>query len=189
MKRKIIIGVTGASGAVYAQFLFRKLAGFNNDLEEVAVIFTDKAREIWNYELEGTFEPFFPFRIYGNDDFSASFASGSSCFDTLIICPCSMATLGRIASGVSEDLLTRAADVMLKEHRRLIIVPRETPYNLIHLSNMKKIARAGGIVCPATPSFYSKPKTMDDLIGTVVNRILILSGFNPGSFVWGDTEK
>jgi flavin prenyltransferase len=185
MKRKIIIAVTGASGAIYAKLLFENLAGLERELEEVAVIFSTTACEIWNYELDDPFEAQLPFRKYGNNDFTAPFASGSSSFDTLIVCPCSMGTLGRIASGISEDLITRAADVMLKEHRHLILVPRETPYNLIHLKNMKKITLAGGIICPATPSFYSKPQTINDLVETVIQRVLNLAGFESKFFKWG----
>jgi flavin prenyltransferase len=188
MQRKIIIAVTGASGAIYAKMLFEKITGFERELAEVAVIFSTKACEIWNYELEEPFEAQLPFRNYGNNDFTAPFASGSSCFDTLIVCPCSMGTLGRIASGISEDLITRAADVMMKEHRRLILVPRETPYNLIHLKNMKKITLAGGIICPASPSFYSKPLTINALVETVIQRVLNLAGFESNSFKWGETS-
>ena len=181
--------MTGASGAIYAKMLFEKIAGLKSEPEEVAVIFSSKACEIWNYELEAPFEAQLPFIIYGNNDFTAPFASGSSSFDTLIVCPCSMGTLGRIASGISEDLITRAADVMMKEHRRLILVPRETPYNLIHLKNMKKITQAGGIICPATPSFYSKPQTINDLVETVIQRVLNLAGFESEFFKWGENNN
>ena len=95
-----------------------------------------------------------------------------------------MGTVGRIANGTSEDLISRSADVMLKERRRLIIVPRETPYSLIHINNMKKLTLSGAIICPATPSFYSNPKTIDDLVLTVVNRIIDLAGFENTSFRW-----
>jgi len=189
MKRKIVVAVTGASGAVYARMLFKKLREIKDQLEEVGVIFTTNARDIWKYELNEEFEPVFPFHVYEKDDFYAPFASGSSTFDTLIICPCSMATLGRIAGGISDDLITRAADVMLKERRKLIVVPRETPYSLIHLENMKNITLAGGIVCPATPSFYSKPQTVDQLVETVVERVLKLAGFELDSFHWGEGKN
>jgi len=119
-----------------------------------------------------------------NDDFFVPFASGSSDYDTMIICPASMGMLGRIANGTSEDLIARAADVMLKERRKLIIVPRETPYNLIHIRNMETLTLAGAIICPATPSFYSKPQTIDDLVMTVVERIISLAGFDAGIYRW-----
>ena len=109
-------------------------------------------------------------------------------YDTMIICPASMGTVGRIANGTSDDLIARAADVILKERRRLIIVPRETPYNLIHIKNMKTLTLAGAIICPATPSFYSKPQTIDDLVMTVVDRIIDLAGFDNDTFRWMEND-
>ena len=188
MKREIVIAVTGASGAIYASVLFKKLREIKNQLGEVAVVFSTNAKDIWKYELKETFEPVFPFRVYEKDDFYAPFASGSSTFESLIICPCSMGTLGRIAHGISDDLITRAADVMLKEKRKLILVPRETPFSLIHLENMKLITLAGGIICPAIPSFYSNPETLEQAIETVVERILNLAGFEIDSFSWGNRK-
>lgn len=189
MKRKIIIAVTGASGSIYAKVLFSKLEEVKTQFDEIAVVFSSNALDIWKYELNETFQPIYPFRVYERDDFYAPFASGSSDFDTMIICPCSMGTLGRIAHGISDDLLTRAADVMLKEKRKLILVPRETPYNLIHIENMKQIALAGGVICPATPSFYSKPETIEALVETVVDRIIRLCGIEIVSFKWGGSDK
>ncbi len=185
MKRKIIIGVTGASGSIYAGLLFKRLLKIKEQIDEAGIIFSDKARDIWQYEMDEKFEHFDFFHLYEKDDFYAPFASGSSGFDTLIVCPCSMGTLGRIASGTSNDLITRAADVMLKENRKLILVPRETPYNLIHINNMKTVILAGGIICPANPSFYTRPKTIEQLAGTIVERILKLAGFNINSYSWG----
>ncbi len=188
MKRKIVVAVTGASGAIYASVLFRKLLEIKDQLDEVAVVFSTNAQEIWEYELNENFEPVNPFRLYKKTDFYAPFASGSSTFDTMIICPCSMGTLGRIAHGISDDLITRSADVMLKERRKLILVPRETPFSLIHIENMKTVTLAGGIICPAIPSFYSKPETLEQAVETVVERILNLSGFDIDSFRWGNTK-
>ncbi len=188
MKRKIVVAVTGASGSIYAEILFKKLREIKKQIEEVAVVFSTNALDIWKYELDEEFIPVFPFRVYEKDDFYAPFASGSSKFDTLIICPCSMGTLGRIAHGISDDLITRAADVMLKERRKMIIVPRETPYNLIHIENIKTITLAGGIICPATPSFYSNPQTIEELAETVVERILNLADFDVNSFQWGSSK-
>ena len=187
-KRKIVVAVTGASGAIYASVLFRKLREIKNQLDEVAVVFSSNARDIWNFELKESFDPVFPFHVYEKDDFYAPFASGSSNFDTLIVCPCSMGTLGRIAHGISNDLITRAADVVIKERRKLILVPRETPFSLIHIENMKTITLAGGIICPAIPSFYSKPETIEQAVETVVERILKLAGFNIDSFQWGNSK-
>ena len=121
-------------------------------------------------------------------DFMAPFASGSANYSTMIICPCSVGTMGRIAGGISNDLTTRAADVILKERRRLIIVARETPLNLIHINNMKVITEAGGIICPATPSFYSNPNTFEELASTVIDRVLTLAGLENESYSWGEKQ-
>ncbi|MCK5729916.1 MAG: UbiX family flavin prenyltransferase [Draconibacterium sp.] len=188
MKRKIVVAVTGASGSIYAKILFDKLHEIKDQLDEVGVVFSTNALDIWKYELNEDFNPESPFCIYEKDDFYAPFASGSSKFDTLIVCPCSMGTLGRIAHGISDDLITRAADVMLKEKRKLIVVPRETPYSLIHIENMKTITLAGGVICPATPSFYSKPQTIEEVAETVVERVLNLADFNVDSFQWGKSN-
>ena len=122
-----------------------------------------------------------------NNDFFAPSASGSALIDAMVICPCSMGLLGRMAHGLSEDLITRSADVMLKERRKLIIVPRETPYNLIHLRNMTSLTEAGAIICPASPSFYSKPQTLEAAAQTVVDRVIDLIGLNHTSFRWGNS--
>lgn len=187
MKRKIVVAVTGASGSIYAKLLFKKLVALKEQLNEVGVVFSSNASDIWKFELNEDFVAEPPLKIYKKSDFYAPFASGSSSFDTLIICPCSMGTLGRIAAGISDDLITRAADVMLKERRKLIVVPRETPYNLIHLENMKTLTLTGGIICPATPSFYNQPKTIEELAETVVDRILKLADFKTSSFEWGNS--
>lgn len=189
MKRKIIVAVTGASGSIYAKVLFGKLSEIKDQIKEVAVVFSTNALDIWKFELNEKFDPVFPFHVYEKDDFYAPFASGSSKFETLIICPCSMGTLGRIAHGISDDLITRTADVMLKERRKTIIVPRETPFSLIHIENMKTVTLAGGIICPATPSFYSKPKTIEEVAETVVERVLNLADFDVNSFQWGRSNN
>ena len=182
--RKIILAVTGASGSVYAKKLLNVLSAVMNPPKEIAVVFSDNAREIWEYETGGKYKALPPAREYSNKDFYVPFASGSCDYDTMIICPASMGVLGRIAAGTSEDLIARAADVMLKERRKLIIVPRETPYNLIHIRNMETLTLAGAIICPATPSFYSKPQTIDDLVMTVVERIITLAGFETDIYRW-----
>lgn len=184
-KRNITIAVTGASGAIYAQVLFNKIREIKDQFNEVAVIFSSNARDIWAYELKESFEKTAPFRVYHKNDFYAPVASGSAPFDTMIICPCSMGTLGRIAHGISDDLITRAADVMLKERRKLIVVPRETPFSLVHLENMKTITLAGAVVCPAIPSFYSRPQTIEQAAETVVERILMLAGCTIDTYQWG----
>ncbi len=184
-KRKIIIAVTGASGSVYAKLLFDKLLKLKNQIEDIGIVFSKNAKEIWEYELENKSYNDYPFKQYEVNDFYAPFASGSAQYDTMIICPCSMGTLGRIANGTSDDLITRTADVILKEKQKLILIPREIPYNLIHIKNMETITLAGGIICPATPSFYSKPKNIEDVVSTVINRVLDLAGLEVDYKRWG----
>lgn len=185
-EKKLVIAITGASGSAYAKLLLDKVVQLKDQISEVGLVFSKNAKEIWEYELENKSYNNYPFKQYDTTDFYAPFASGSAQYNTMIICPCSMGTLGRIASGTSDDLITRAADVMLKERQKLILVPREIPYNLIHIKNMETITLAGGIICPATPSFYSKPKTIDEVILTVINRVLDLAGFDIKSNRWGD---
>lgn len=183
--RKIVIAVTGASGSIYADLLLRKLKTIENQWQELAIVFSDNAKEVWATELGNQNYDTLNLPVFGKGDFSAPFASGSGKFDTMIIIPCSMGTLGRIATGTSSDLITRAADVILKERRKLICVARETPYSLIHIKNMEAITLAGGIICPATPSFYSKPTTLEEVAATVVDRVLDLAGFEIKSYRWG----
>ena len=183
--RKILVTATGASGSVYFKVLLDKLLLIKGQWAELAVVMSDNARYVWETELENDSYKQYPFRIYDKNDFSAPFASGSGQYDTMIIIPCSMGTLGRIAGGISNDLITRAADVVLKERRKLICVVRDTPYNLIHIRNMETITLAGGIICPATPSFYSKPKTIEEVAATVVDRVIDLAGLDISTFRWG----
>lgn len=183
-ERKIVVAITGASGTVYGLKLLESIRQLKDKPSEVAVVFTKNAQEIMTHETGCTWSPSGTERLYDNHDFTAPFASGSSSFDTMIICPSSMGMLGRIAHGTADDLIARAADVMLKERRRLIMVPRETPYNLIHITNMKLLTEAGAIICPATPSFYSLPLTIDDLVMTVVNRIMALAAFDTDAYRW-----
>lgn len=181
---KVAVAVTGASGAIYAKVLLDKLHALGEQLTEVSVVWTDNAYTVWQYELGNEKYKEYPFKFWSKSDFMAPFASGSSSYEALIICPCSMGTVGRIASGISNDLITRAADVMLKERRKLICVVRETPYNLIQLRNMTAITEAGGIICPATPSFYSNPQTIEEVAYTVVYRVLKLAGLDIDGYKW-----
>lgn len=184
MKSQIVVAITGSSGSIYAKILLEKLATMNEQLENVAVVMSDNAKYIWETEIGNKSFENFPFKFYSKMDFNAPFASGSSSFKTMIVCPCSMGTLARIATGVSNDLVTRAADVMLKERRKLILIPRDTPLSLIHINNMKTITEAGGIICPAIPSFYSLPKTFEELAATVVDRVIDLCGLQQQTFRW-----
>ena len=184
MRKKIIIAITGASGAIYAKLLIEKLQQLSAQISEVAIVMSDNAKEVWKLELDNEDYKNCPFKFYGKHDFMAPFASGSARFDTMVIVPCSMGTLGRIAGGISDDLVTRAADVILKERRKLILVARDMPFNLIHIRNMQTVTEAGGIICPAIPSYYSKPKTIEDLAMTVVNRVIDLIGLEHDSYRW-----
>ncbi|MGZ4036013.1 MAG: UbiX family flavin prenyltransferase [Bacteroidia bacterium] len=185
-KHKIVVAITGASGAIYANVLLQKLQKLNDQVESVGIVMSDNAKDVWKFELGNTDYEKFPFKVYNKTDFFAPFASGSAKYDTMIICPCSMGTLARIASGISNDLTTRAADVILKERRKLILVTRDTPLSLIHINNMKTITEAGGIICPASPSFYSRPKSFEELASTVIDRVLDLAGIEQSTFRWGD---
>ncbi|MBL7683038.1 MAG: UbiX family flavin prenyltransferase [Flavipsychrobacter sp.] len=182
---KIAVAITGASGSVYAKVLLDSLMHLQQQVKETGVVWSDNARTVWQHELGNEDYNNYPFKIWNKNDFMAPFASGSAGYDALIICPCSMGTAGRIAGGISNDLITRAADVMLKERRKLICVVRETPYNLVHLRNMTTITEAGGIICPATPSFYSKPQSIEEVAYTVIHRVLQLAGINADGYRWG----
>jgi len=185
-KRKIVVAVTGASGAVYAKLLLDDLSKLSTQIERVGVVMSDNAKEVWQYELGNDDYKNYSFDFYAKTDFNAPFASGSAKYDTMIIAPCSMGTLGRIAHGISNDLISRAADVILKERRKLITVVRDTPFSLIHLQNMKLVTEAGGIICPANPSFYSLPKTIEDVAQTVIDRVIDLAGLEKESYRWND---
>ncbi|MEI7580072.1 MAG: UbiX family flavin prenyltransferase [bacterium] len=188
MKKKIVIGVTGASGSIYALKLFEKLDTLKDSISECGVVFSGSAETVLEYELQKKKHDITSYPIYDNTDFFAPFASGSANYDTMIVCPCTMGTVGKIAHGFANDLLTRAADVMLKERKTLVLVVREMPYNLIHIENFKLLASAGAIICPASPSFYSKPQSIDDLVETVINKVLHLAGFSLKSYEWGEEK-
>lgn len=186
---KIVVAITGASGSIYSKLLLDKLFAIKDQWQELGIILTANARQVWQTELENDSFLQYSNHFYSQNDFTAPFASGSGQFNTMIIVPCSMGTLGRIAGGISNDLITRAADVVLKERRKLICVIRDTPYNLIHIKNMETVTMAGGIICPATPSFYSKPATIEAVAATVVDRVIDLAGLNNDSFRWGSSNK
>ncbi len=188
LKKRLIVSITGASGAIYAKLLLEKLEKLSDQWEKIGVIMSANAKYVWKTELGEDHQSYAFVDYYEKADFNAPFASGSGKYDTMIIIPCSMGTLGRIAAGVSDDLGTRAADVILKERRKLICVARETPYNLVHIRNMETITLAGGIICPATPSFYSRPQTIDEVALTVVDRVLDLAGFDIKAYRWGNEE-
>ena len=171
---KIVVAITGASGAIYAKQLLDFLKHTEHQID---IAYSDNARIVWNDELGGKFEDY-GYPTYSKKNFKAPFASGSAKYDQMVIIPCSMGTMGRIAHGISDDLITRAADVFLKEKRKLILVPRDTPFNLIHVENMKLLMLAGASIIPAIPSFYSKPKSIDEVVNTVVSRVLDQMGID-----------
>lgn len=176
MTRKIVLGITGASGAIYARATVDALiaARSKQPIALVAVL-SSTAPEVWAHELGGDVREWLASRdvaVFAGRDYSAPFASGSARWDSMAVVPCSMSTVAKVAHGISDDLLSRAADVMLKERRRLILVARETPLSAIHLENMLTVTRAGALVLPATPSFYGRPATVDAVVSTVVSRIL-----------------
>lgn len=183
---KVLVAITGASGAPYARSVLDKLVTLKDQYKEVSVVMSRNAATVWQTETGDESYKNYPFSFFQNDDFMAPFASGSGQYNIMIVIPCSMGTLGRIASGISNDLITRAADVVLKERRKLICLVRETPLNLVHIRNMETITLAGGIICPASPSFYSVPKSIDELVSTVTDRVLDLAGFDISTFRWGN---
>ena len=186
-KHKIVVSITGASGSIYAKVLLDKLSKLSNQIEQVGVVMSDNAKDVWKHELGNEdYKNYNQFTFYDKSNFYAPFASGSAKYETMIICPCSMGTMARIAGGISNDLTTRAADVILKERRKLILMIRDTPYSLIHINNMQAITQAGGIICPASPSFYSNPKNFEELASTVVDRILDLVGLEISSYCWAE---
>lgn len=189
MKLKIVVAITGASGSIYAKVLLEKLLLMTNQWEELSVVMSKNAKDVWHTELGNEdYKNYKNVRFFDKTDFAAPFASGSAKYNVMIVAPCSMGTLGRIASGVSDDLITRSADVILKERRKLILMVRDTPYNLIHIKNMETVTLAGGIIAPATPSFYSLPKSMEELAATVIDRILDLAGLDISTYRWGVTD-
>lgn len=188
MSNKIVVAITGASGAIYAKLLLNKLLQLKDQWEELSVVMSSNAKEIWKTELGDETYSSLPIRFYEKNDFGAPFASGSAKYNIMMAVPCSMGTLARIATGISNDLVTRAADVMLKERRTLILMLRETPYSLIQIKNMEAVTLAGGIICPATPSFYSKPTTLEEAALTVVDRIVDLAGLQNSSYRWGSDK-
>ena len=169
--KRLIVGITGASGSCYAVRLIDVLRDLGMEVHDVL---TASGRQVLDYEC-GVTEEDLARRVtvlYPNEDVGAALASGSFRTDAMVVLPCSMKTAGAIAHGVTDDLLTRAADVTLKEGRSLLLVPRETPMHEIHLENLLRLARAGAIVMPAAPGFYHRPETLDDLVNMMVGKIL-----------------
>jgi flavin prenyltransferase len=170
MTKKLVFGISGASGAPYAMRLLEHLRALPAP-PRVELVLSRTAEQVWAHECGGNPRSL-GFDVYSGRDYAAPFASGSARYDAMLVLPASMSSIARIAHGVSDDLLTRAADVMLKERKRLVLVPREAPYSTIHLENMLAVTRAGAIVLPASPSFYARPKTLEDAMDSVLARVL-----------------
>ncbi len=191
-RRKIVVGITGASGAPYAKRLLAYLTRRVREVGdvEVGVCLSATAPEVWALECGGDLREHIELPVYGMRDYKAPFASGSAGWDAMAIVPCSMGTCARIAHGISDTLLTRAADVMIKERRSLVIVPRETPLSVIHLENLTALARVGATIMPAMPSFYGQPQGVDQLLDTVVGRVLDHLGLEHDLIKrWGSSKE
>ena len=180
---KLVIATTGASGSIYLQRLLDALSPREHEIHFIA---SGYARQVIAEEL-GELRVPEGVRQHGDRSMNVPFVSGSARFDAMVVVPCSMGTLGRIASGTSDSVILRAADVFLKERRKLILVPRETPWNLIHARNAVTVLEAGAVLLPASPSFYSRPQSVEAVADTVVSRILDQLGVeNPGAYRWGE---
>ncbi|HST31681.1 MAG TPA: UbiX family flavin prenyltransferase [Chthoniobacterales bacterium] len=180
---KLVIAATGASGSIYLQ---RLLDQIDSSAHEVHLVLSSHAKQVAKHEL-GSLKIPKGIAHHSENDLNVPFVSGSAKFDAMVIAPCSMATVGRIASGSSDTALLRAADVFLKERRKLVLVPRETPWSLIHARNVTTLLEAGAVVLPAIPSFYSRPASVADVVDTVVWRILDQIGVpSPRSYRWAD---
>ncbi len=185
--KKLLIGVTGASGSIYAKMILDILQ--DQDQLQTEWVLSKTAEQVWAYELGAASYKDYSFRRFASDDLFAPPASGSAGYDAMIIIPCSMGTLGRIAHGVSSCLMTRAADVMIKERKKLILVTREAPLSKIHIQNMLQITDNGGIICPAAPGFYHHPETIDELLSNTIERVLSLAGFDVSSYRWDGPKQ
>ncbi len=182
---KIILAVTGASGSIYAQTLMQQMLE-SQEVEQIAVVRSDNAKMVWEHELKSPWIEHPIIRYYDKQDFMAPFASGSSAWDAMVILPASMGVIGRVANGISDDLICRASDVMLKEQRKLIVCPRETPFSRIHLKNMLLLQESGATILPTSPSFYSLPNSIHQLVRTLTDRVLDHLGIACESNRWGD---
>ena len=191
----VVLAVTGASGSLFAIQMLR-LLDLDGRVDRVHLVVSPSALRVFAEEAGVGGRNSLVEKLLGHssdkilllahEDIGAPIASGSYPVDAMVILPCSMGTLGRIAAGTSDDLIIRAADVILKERRRLIVVPRDMPFNLIHIRNMETITLAGGIICPAVPSFYSQPKTVEEVAMTVVNRVIDLIGLENDGYRWNE---
>jgi 4-hydroxy-3-polyprenylbenzoate decarboxylase len=199
--KNTVVGITGASGSIYGLRLIEELLRAER---QVTVLLTDAGRQVLKFEtglglaenpqeclqeLQKYFNTDDKLKYYALNDFFAPAASGSNTAEAVVICPCSMGTLGRIAAGLSDNLLERVADVALKENRKLLLVPRETPFNQIHLENLLRLSKAGAQILPAMPGFYQQPETVADLVNFLVAKILDNLGVEHQLFKRWGAEK
>ncbi len=185
---KIIVGITGASGMIYARMLLQKLLSLDK-VKSVSVVASETGEKVWQSELESNLSRMVTedskLRWVSNRNLFADIASGSAGYDAMFVVPCSMNTLAKVANGVADSLMLRAADVMLKERKKLVLSVREAPYNLIHIENMKKVTLAGGIIFPLSPVFYTNPQSIEDLVSHTVDRMLSITELYPDNrFMW-----
>ncbi|MCG2887557.1 MAG: UbiX family flavin prenyltransferase [Vulcanisaeta sp.] len=188
--RRFIVGITGASGVIYGVRFLEAIKRYASD-SEVHLVISNAAVRVLRHELglDREYIVRFADRVYGEDELDAPIASGSFRHDGMVIIPCSMKTLASIAHGIADNLITRAADVALKERRKLILVIRETPLNLVHIRNMELVTLAGAIVMPASPAFYHRPRSIDDLVNFIVGRVLDLLGIENDLYSrWGQGD-
>ena len=183
---KIIVAITGASGAIYARRTLEQLLS-SKQVERLALILSDTAKQVIPHE-DVELPSSERIELYDNHEMFSSVASGSASWDAMIVVPASMGSVGRMAAGVSQTLIERAADVMLKERRKIVIVVRETPFSLIHLRNMTTLTEAGAIILPASPSFYSNPTTIEEAVDTVVERIIAHAGVEAPHYEFSGCE-
>ncbi len=184
LSKKIVLGITGASGSIYAHQLVNDILEYSD--YHISIIYSENGKKVWNYELNlPILSETYRIKVYDNDDMFSAPASGSSMYDVMIIAPCSMGTLSQIANGLSYNLIGRSADVMLKERKKLILLIREAPYNLIHIQNMEKVTLMGGIIIPASPAFYNNPKSITDLVKSITDRILLMLDIKVDIKKWG----
>ncbi len=181
---RVIVAVSGASGSIYARRLLDALVA-SDEVAEVALIFSSHALAVAEQESVCLEVDSPKVKIFDNSDMFAPPASGSADYDAMAIVPCSMGVVGRVASGVSIDLISRAADVVLKERARLVVVPREAPLSTIHLRNLTTLSECGAVVIPASPSFYSRPATIEELTDTIVERVVKHLGLHTPHYSWG----
>lgn len=182
---KIVVAITAASGAIYARQTLERLLA-STRVTHLALVFSDRAREVLAFEGVELPTDDARVRIYSNDDLFAPMASGSARYDAMVIVPATVGTLARVASGAGRSLIERAADVMLKERRRLVMVVRETPLSLIHLRNMTALTEAGAVILPACPSFYGGARDIESLCATVTDRAMALLGVDLPRYEWGE---